>query len=60
MTVTVKPQAELAAKIAVDLARARRPSYGRTLDEFREGDVYVHPRGSSLPVRGRAPRCSRR
>ena len=48
MKVTVKPQAELAAKIAVDLTRARRPSFGRTLDEFREGDVYVHPRGLTI------------
>lgn len=48
MKVTVPPQVELGAKVAVDLERVRRPSYGRTLEEFREGDVYVHPRGLTI------------
>lgn len=48
MKVTVKKQEELSQKVKVDLERVKRPSYGRALDEFREGDVYVHPRGLTL------------
>lgn len=48
MKVTVKPQAELSGNVPVDLERVKRPTYGRSLEEFREGDVYVHPRGLTL------------
>ena len=48
MKVTVKPQEELGAKVAVDLEHVKRPTYGRTLEQFREGDVYVHPRGLTV------------
>ncbi len=28
--------------------KIRKPEYGRTLDQFAEGDVYVHPRGFTI------------
>ena len=39
------PQPEIAADIAVDLARTRQPQYGRYLDELEPGQVFEHPRG---------------
>lgn len=39
------PQPEIAADVAVDLARTRRPQYGRYLDELEPGQVFEHPRG---------------
>ncbi|HNC22523.1 MaoC family dehydratase [Accumulibacter sp.] len=39
------PQAELAAKVQVDMQKARHPHYGRYLEEFVPGQVFVHPRG---------------
>mgnify|MGYP000847638637 FL=1 len=38
-------QAEIAGSVAVNLEWARRPQYGRYLDEFVPGQVFVHPRG---------------
>jgi len=38
-------QAEVAGSVAVSLEWARRPQYGRYLDEFVPGQVFVHPRG---------------
>lgn len=38
-------QAEVAGSVAVNLEWARRPQYGRYLDEFVPGQVFVHPRG---------------
>ncbi|WP_300453391.1 MaoC family dehydratase [Accumulibacter sp.] len=40
-----RPQVELADKVLVDLGRARHPHYGRYLEEFVPGQVFVHPRG---------------
>jgi len=39
------PQVELAQKVKVDVQRARHPHYGRYLEEFVPGQVFVHPRG---------------
>jgi 2-methylfumaryl-CoA hydratase len=39
------PQPEIAADVAVDLARTRQPQYGRYLDELEPGQVFEHPRG---------------
>jgi 2-methylfumaryl-CoA hydratase len=39
------PQVEMADSVAVDLAQARRPQYGRYLDELHPGQVFEHPRG---------------
>ena len=36
---------ELSPSVAIDLERVRRPSYGRTLEDFRPGQVFEHPRG---------------
>ena len=44
MRVTTE-QAEVAGSVAVNLEWARRPQYGRYLDEFVPGQVFVHPRG---------------
>lgn len=41
-------QAELAGTVAVELGRVRAPQYGRYLDEFTPGQVFVHPRGFSF------------
>lgn len=38
-------QTEVAGSVAVNLEWARRPQYGRYLDEFVPGQVFVHPRG---------------
>jgi len=39
------PQVELAATVPADLRRIRHPHYGRYLEEFAPGQVFVHPRG---------------
>lgn len=38
-------QQEASGSVAVNLEWARRPQYGRYLDEFVPGQVFVHPRG---------------
>ena len=38
-------QPEVSGSVAVKLEWARRPQYGRYLDEFVPGQVFVHPRG---------------
>lgn len=40
-----RPQAELAQTVKVDLQKIRHPHYGRYLEEFAPGQVFVHPRG---------------
>lgn len=45
LSIGLTAQAELAPGVAVDLGRARFPQYGRYLDEFVPGQVFVHPRG---------------
>ena len=39
------PQVELGPKVAVDVQNVRHPHYGRYLEEFAPGQVFVHPRG---------------
>jgi len=39
------PQVELADKVKADLRKVRHPHYGRYLEEFAPGQVFVHPRG---------------
>jgi 2-methylfumaryl-CoA hydratase len=41
-------QKELAGEVAVQLERVRVPQYGRYLDEFVPGQVFVQPRGFSF------------
>ena len=38
-------QPEVSGSVAVNLEWGRRPQYGRYLDEFVPGQVFVHPRG---------------
>jgi acyl dehydratase len=40
-----RAQLELAGKVEVDLRSVRYPHYGRYLEEFVPGQVFVHPRG---------------
>lgn len=40
-----RAQVELAKTVQVDLAKVRYPHYGRYLEEFVPGQVFVHPRG---------------
>jgi 2-methylfumaryl-CoA hydratase len=40
-----QPQIELARRVPVDATRVRHPHYGRYLEEFVPGQVFVHPRG---------------
>lgn len=39
---------ELSPKIPVDLQRLVQPSYGRVLQDFSVGEVFVHPRGVTV------------
>jgi 2-methylfumaryl-CoA hydratase len=48
ISINLAPQPEIAADIAVELDRVRRPQYGRYLDECKPGQVFVHPRGYSF------------
>jgi 2-methylfumaryl-CoA hydratase len=41
----LNPQQEMSADVPVDTGRARRPQYGRYLDELDPGQVFEHPRG---------------
>jgi 2-methylfumaryl-CoA hydratase len=45
MKFTLAPQMELAPAAPVRLDRARAPQYGRYLEAFVPGQVFVHPRG---------------
>lgn len=45
VSIPLTPQAELSDAVAVDLARTRRPQYGRYLDELQPGQIFEHPRG---------------
>lgn len=38
-------QPELSAEAPLDVAAARRPQYGRYLDELHPGQIFEHPRG---------------
>ena len=50
--VRFQAQVELAAKVPVGAQKARYPHYGRYLEEFVPGQVFVHPRGFTfLPAR---------
>lgn len=39
---------EIAAAVPVDLQHVIHPSYGRNLEDFNNGDVFVHPRGLTI------------
>ncbi len=48
MKLKVSSQKEIAPSIPFDGAKVKTPSYGRYLEDFREGDVYIHPRGLTI------------
>jgi 2-methylfumaryl-CoA hydratase len=48
VSIALDQQPELAETLAVDLERVRAPQYGRYLDEFVPGQVFVQPRGFSF------------
>lgn len=52
ISMALKQQNELAGDVEVDLERVRAPQYGRYLDEFVPGQVFVHPRGYSFERAG--------
>lgn len=39
---------EIAQEVPVDLSRVVYPSYGRNMDDYNKGDVFVHPRGITV------------
>lgn len=39
---------EIAASVDVKLNQVIKPSYGRSLEDFTEGDVFAHPRGITI------------
>lgn len=41
---------EIAASVPVDLKHVIHPSYGRNLEDFNNGDVFVHPRGLTIDL----------
>lgn len=45
VSLPLSPQAELSDSVDVNLSQARRPQYGRYLDELHPGQVFEHPRG---------------
>jgi len=45
MTIKFETQQEIAQDVAVDLTKVRHPHYGRYLEEYVPGQVFVHPRG---------------
>jgi len=45
LSIPLDLQPELSDSVAIDLSRARRPQYGRYLDELLPGQVFEHPRG---------------
>lgn len=45
ITLALSEQTELAGEAPLNLSAARRPQYGRYLDELEPGQVFEHPRG---------------
>lgn len=39
---------ELSAEIPVDLTKVKFPTYGRNMDDYAVGEVFVHPRGITI------------
>ncbi|MBL4867960.1 MAG: MaoC family dehydratase N-terminal domain-containing protein [Pseudomonadales bacterium] len=45
MSTQFNAQSEIAQDVAVDLSKVRHPHYGRYLEEYVPGQIFVHPRG---------------
>ncbi len=41
---------ELAGKVNFQTQNIRKPEYGRLLEDFKEGDVFMHPRGFTIDL----------
>ena len=48
MPIKFSPQSELAPATEITLASVRHPQYGRYLEEYVPGQIFVHPRGFSF------------
>ncbi len=48
MEKTFRAFSELAPSTPISIADVRRPIYGRYLEEFKEGDIYIHPRAITI------------
>ncbi len=47
-TIPYPPFKESAPSQNVDLAKTKYPQYGRVLEDFKEGEVFCHPRGITI------------
>jgi 2-methylfumaryl-CoA hydratase len=48
MAIKFSIQQELAPNVAIELTKVRQPQYGRYLEEYIPGQLFVHPRGYSF------------
>lgn len=48
MPITFNPQTELAPSSEIKLDQVRQPQYGRYLEEYVPGQLFIHPRGFSF------------
>lgn len=46
--ITLADFKELSKAVSPSVAKVRSPGFGRNLEDFNEGDVYVHPRGLTI------------
>lgn len=46
--ISITPIQEKAVKLAADLGSVVKPEYGRFLEDFNEGDIFVHPRAFTI------------
>jgi len=46
--ITLNNLDELATEASVNIGQVLNPSYGRVLEDFEEGEVFVHPRGVTI------------
>jgi 2-methylfumaryl-CoA hydratase len=45
MSIQFNVQQEVAQQVPIDLSKVRHPHYGRYLEEYVPGQIFVHPRG---------------
>lgn len=48
MNITLSNLTELSPETPITLNTIKTPSYGRVLEDFNEGEVFVHPRGITI------------
>lgn len=47
-TFKIADVSEVAPESPVQMSQIKKPSYGRVLEDFEEGEVFVHPRGLTI------------